>query len=188
MIARAPHAIALETADYIVRTLETGDASEAFREWLADPDTARMLNAPTRHLSAEAVRDYIASFDRVKAHLLGIFEKATGRLVGIRAVYINWPQREFLVNVLIGEKDARNKGARTQSRTAVYRHFFETLDLDLARATVLADNAAVLGGMSKRGWIEDGRDARPQAEGTGFVEVVRFRLPRDVWRKRMGLA
>lgn len=187
MTARAPHAIALETPDYVVRTLEPGDASEAFREWLADPDTARMLNAPTRHLSAEAVRDYIASFDRVKAHLLGIFEKATGRLVGIRAVYVNWPRREFLVNVLVGETADRNKRARAQSSDAMYRYFFEDLDLEQARATVVADNAVTLHVMQTRNWIADGRETKPNAGGEGTVELLRFRLPRDVWRKRMGM-
>lgn len=187
MTTRAPLAIALETPDFVVRTLEPGDAGEAFREWLADPETARMLNAPARRLSAETVRDYIASFDRVKAHLLGIFEKVTGRLVGIRAVYVNWPQREFLVNVLVGETADRNKRARAQSSDATYRYFFENLDLEQARATVVADNAVVLHVMQTRGWIADGHETKPDAAGQGDVQILRFRLPRDIWRRRMGI-
>lgn len=171
-----------------MRTLEPGDASDGFQEWLADPGTARLLNAPARHLSAQAVRDYIASFDRVKAHLLGIFEKQTGRLVGIRAVYVNWLRREFLVNVLVGENADRNKRARAQSSDAMYRYFFEDLDLEQARATVVADNAVILHVMQTRGWIADGRESKPHAGGQGDVEILRFRLPRDVWRRRMGLA
>lgn len=178
-----PHTIALETTDYVLRTLEIGDASETWRDWLADPETARMLNAQPAQMNVETVRNYIASFDRVRAHLLGIFEKTTGRLIGIRAVYVDRQRSEFLVNVLIGDRGARGKGARAQSRAAVYRYFFEDLDLDTARATVVADNAIVLAGMSKRGWIADGADLKTQATGHGNVEIRKFRLPRDVWRR-----
>jgi hypothetical protein len=179
----APRAIALETPDYIVRSLEIGDASDAWRDWLADPETARMLNAQPAQMNVDTVRNYIASFDRVRAHLLGIFEKATGRLIGIRAVYVNRQRGEFLVNVLIGDRAARKKGARAQSRAAVYRCFFEDLDLATARATVVAENAVVLAGMSKRGWIPDGIDLKTDAAGRGNIEIRKFHLPRDVWRR-----
>ena len=178
-----PHTIALETPDYVVRTLEIGDASETWSDWLADPETARMLNAQPAQMNVETVRNYIASFDRVRAHLLGIFEKTTGQLIGIRAVYVNRQRGEFLVNVLIGDRGARRKGARAQSRAAVYRYFFEDLDLDMARATVVAENAVVLAGMSKRGWIADGADFKAEATGHGNVEIRKFHLPRDIWRR-----
>jgi hypothetical protein len=177
-----PRTIALETPAYVIRTLEPGDASETWRDWLADPETARMLNARPSQMDVDTVRDYIASFDRMRAHLLGIFEKETGRLVGIRAVYVDRKRSEFLVNVLVGEKDARSKGARTHSRAVVYRHFFEDFDLKTARATVVADNATVLAGLAKRGWIPDGADVRARATGEGTVEIRKFHLPRDVWR------
>jgi RimJ/RimL family protein N-acetyltransferase len=178
----APRAIALETPDYIVRTLEQGDAHDAWRDWLSDTETARMLNARPQEMSADDVRKYIASFNRTSAHLLGIFEKTTGRLVGIRAVYVNWQRRDFLVNVLVGDRAARGKGARGQSRAAVYRYFFEDMDLATARATVVAENETVLAGMAKRGWLTDGAEQRTSAEGTGAVTIHRFRLPRDRWR------
>lgn len=178
-----PHAIALETPDFVIRTLEPGDATEAWRDWLADPETARMLNAKPDALDVEAVRKYIASFDRMRAHVLGIFEKRTGRLVGIRAVYVDAKRSAFLVNVLVGDKAARGKGARRQSRAAVYRYFFEVMNLATAHATVVADNTIVLAGMAKRGWIEDGVENRQSAAGSGRVEIRKFRLPRDVWQR-----
>jgi hypothetical protein len=42
--------------------------------------------------------------------------------------------------------------------------------------------------MQTRGWIADGRESKPHAGGQGDVEILRFRLPRDVWRRRLGLA
>jgi RimJ/RimL family protein N-acetyltransferase len=180
-----PRTIALETPHYTVRTLEPDDASESWRDWLADPDTARQLNAQPARLSLQAVRDYIASFDRTTAHLLGIFEKEGGRLIGIRAVYINQPRREFLVNVLIGERDARNKGARSETRAAMYRYFFEDLDLETARCTVLSTNAPILKVMARNGWIHERTEQRPSPQH-GTIELLHFRLPRDVWRLEPG--
>jgi RimJ/RimL family protein N-acetyltransferase len=182
-IPLAPRTITLETPHYIVRTLEPGDATEAWRDWLADPETARNLNARPERLSAEAVRAYIAGFDRVTSHILGIFEKQTGRLIGIRAVYVDPKRSEFLVNVLVGETDARGKGARTASREPVYRYFFEEMNLQTARAAIVGRNTSVLAGMSKRGWVETRVETRQSAAGDGTLNLHHFRLPRDVWQR-----
>jgi len=179
-----PRTIALETPHYVVRTLEPGDATETWRDWLVDPQTARNLNARPERLSAEAVQAYIAGFNRTTAHLLGIFQKGTGRLVGIRAVYVDPKRSEFLVNVLVGEKDARDKSARAESRQAVYRYFFEQMNLQTARCAVVATNKSVLDGLAKRGWVETRVETRPNAAGDGTINLHNFRLPRDVWQRR----
>jgi RimJ/RimL family protein N-acetyltransferase len=181
----APRTIRLETANYLLRTLEPADAAESWRDWLADPDTARQLNAQPARLTLEALRNYIASFNRATAHLLGVFEKDGGRLIGIRAIYINEPRREFLVNVLIGERDARNKGARSETRAAIYRYFFDEMDLETARCTVLATNAPILRVMARGGWIHERTEQRPSPE-QGTIELLHFRLPREVWRQNPG--
>lgn len=178
-----PHNIRLETPDYIVRTMAAGDDVEGWRDWLMDPETARNLNMRPLRLGEGETHAYIASFNGTTSHLLGIFAKITGRLVGIRAVYVDPNRKEFLVNVLIGGAGARNKGARTQSRTAVYRYFFEDLDLHTARATVLAVNEHVLAGMEKRGWVHEHTDYKPNVNGDGLLELRHFRLSRDRWRE-----
>jgi Acetyltransferase (GNAT) domain len=183
-----PRAIALDTPHYTVRTLEPGDATETWRDWLADPGTARMLNTRPERLSAKTVRDYIASFNRATTHILGIFEKQTGRLVGIRAVYIDAARKEFLVNVLIGETGDRNRGARAETRTVMYRYFFDEVGLEAARCTVVAGNAPIMKVMSDNGWLLTRTESRPAAAGEGSIELHHFRLPRDVWRSQEGKA
>jgi RimJ/RimL family protein N-acetyltransferase len=183
MDSTMPRMIHLETPGYVVRTLETADATDNWRRWLTDPSAARNLNVRPAEMSAEDLRGYIEKFDRATAHLLGIFEKRTSDLVGIRAVYVDWQHREFLVNVLIGDAQARDKGARTQSRRVVYDYFFDELDLLNARSSVLAVNEPVIAGMAKRGWVHEHTSYKPAADGAGFVEVRDFRLPREAWRK-----
>lgn len=179
-----PRTIRLETPNYLVRTIEPGDATDEWRQWLLDPVAARMLNVHPEKLSREALHAYIARFDRSTAHLLGIFEKDTDRLIGIRAVYVDPILSEFLVNVLVGETGARNKGARGESRTVMYRYFFEDLGLHTARCTVLSHNEPILKVMHENGWILDRTERRPAAVSGGAVEVLHFRLPREIWRAK----
>ena len=176
--------ITLETPDYILRTLESGDATDVWRDWLIDPQTARNLNARPEPMDEEPVRNYIASFNRTTTHLLGIFTKQTGGLIGIRAVHVDLALREFLVNVLIGETGARNKGARTQTSGVMYRYFFEDMGLETARCAAVADNAQILKVLDQGGWIRARTEKKTAASGDGFVQLHHFRLLRTVWRRK----
>jgi hypothetical protein len=178
-----PRTIAFETANYLLRTLEPGDAGAGWREWLTNPDAARNLNVRAEPMTEETVRNYIASFDRKRNHLLGIFEKETGRLIGIRAVYIDFKRRDFVMNVLIGESDARHKGARSETRTEIYRFFFEEMDLESCRGTVVEGNADVFRLLKRNGWLFERIEERPAANG-GTVRIHHYRLPREVWREK----
>lgn len=180
-----PRTISLETPHYLVRSMELSDISTGWRDWLKDPQTARNLNVRPEALSEETLRNYVGTFDRANAHLLGIFEKEIDRLIGVRAIYISHQTGEFLVNVLIGESDARNKGARSETREVIYRYFFEEMDLKSAICSVVSTNAAVLRIMDRNGWIREGASAKPSAYGLGSVELLTFRLTRDEWRRRL---
>lgn len=179
-----PRTISLETPHYLVRTIEPTDIGPGWQEWLRDPETARNLNARPESLSEETLRNYVRTFDRAANHLLGIFEKASARLVGVRSIYINPHGGDFIVNVLIGESDARNKGARSETREVIYRYFFEEMDLESAVCTVVSTNEAILKIMDRNGWVREGVVRKPAADGQGSVELIGFRLTRGEWRRR----
>jgi RimJ/RimL family protein N-acetyltransferase len=179
-----PRLIRLETPHYVVRTLERADALDGLRNWMTDADAVRNLNARPAVLSKKELDDYIKGFDGVTSHLLGIFEKETGALVGVRAIYVHPQLREFLVNVLVGEREARGKGARSESRDVMYRYFFEDMDMLAARCSVLSTNEPVLRIMDRNGWVRERTQMKPAASGQGFVELREFRLTRDVWRRK----
>jgi RimJ/RimL family protein N-acetyltransferase len=177
-----PRKVRLETPNYILRTLEPDDASDAWSNWLQDDQTVRMLNARPELLTAQAMRDYVSRADHITSHVLGIFEKETGQLVGIRAIYVDLERREFQVNVLVGETQARNKGARTETRNVLYQHFFEDRDLLAARCTILAHNEQVLRLMDRGGWVHEHTDFKPSVNGGPAVELRHFRMSRESWR------
>jgi RimJ/RimL family protein N-acetyltransferase len=178
----APRAIHLETERYVVRTLEPDDATEGWSDWLNDPDAARALNINPQHMTREQTRQYIERFDRVNAHVLGLFEKETGLLIGIRSIYVNWKEEAFLINTLVGERAARGKGARTETMDAVFGYFFNDLGLRTAHYTVLADNEAILRPLRRSGRsVYDRTETRP-AVGGGTVDILHFHMPRERWQ------
>ena len=180
-----PRTIRLETPNHIIRTVERDDACESWTNWLLDPLTAQRLNARPVKLGMEELRAYIDRFDRSKSHLLGIFEKDSGRLVGVRSIYIHYPAREFFDNILIGEAADRGKRARTESTDAILPFFFEELGLESSLCTILADNTHMLEIVARKGWVHERTQMKPSATGSGAVEVRQFRLTRDVWRRKM---
>ena len=181
-----PRTIRLEAEHYILRTVEPGDEMGSWGGWLTDPRTARMLNARQARLSEASLRAYVQGFDRITSHLLGIFEKDSGRMIGMRALYIDQKRNDFLVSVIIGETHARNKGARAETGEAMYRYFFEVLELEAAHCTVLPGNAIILHVMDQDGWVLERKSKKPAASGEGMVELLHFRLTREVWRLRQG--
>ncbi len=181
----APRTIVLETPNHVIRTMERGDVCAEWCKWTADPVAARALNAKPVEMTMEQLHAYVERFDRSTSHLLGIFEKETGRLVGIRSIYIDFAHSEFYDNILVGEPDARGKRVRTESTDAVLPYFFEEVGLKSSVCGILADNTHMLEIVARKGWVHEGTEIKPRANGPGAINVMKFRLTRDVWRAKM---
>jgi hypothetical protein len=176
-----PFTIRLETEHYILRSMDSADATESWGDWLTEPTTVRALNAAPLKLDIAMIRSYIATFDRKKSHLLGIFEKETATLLGIRALYIDWHYREFMINILIGEVGARAKGAMRETRDALYHHLFEDWGLEIA--SVLASNTLVNAYMQADGWLLIHSTQKACAGGGPMIEVREYQMTRDQNRR-----
>lgn len=175
--------ITLDTPNYRVRTLTPDDANESWTKWLLEPTAIQMLNARRQTMSVEALRAIIKGFDSKARYLFGIFDKASGELVGIRAVYVDLKKKEWVDNVLIGPVEARRKGAHTESTDAVGHYFFEEVGLAVVRCTVVADNKPTLAIVRRLGLIHEQTTYRASKSGAGVVELLHFRLNRETWRQ-----
>ncbi|HUI94351.1 MAG TPA: hypothetical protein VLX44_01235 [Xanthobacteraceae bacterium] len=114
--------IRIACGDYYMRTVTAADASDRWGQWMADPEAIHMLNAPAKTLSKSEVAGYIKTFDQRSHMLIGIFETATDKLLGSLRVDIDPKLGRYLVSMLIGEPDYRNKGvtnAHASVRAAV---------------------------------------------------------------------
>lgn len=176
--------IRLECANYLLRTMEPADALVDWGDWLANPTTARLLNATPHVMNEAARRAYIEKFRASPHHLLGIWEKASGALIGFWQVQVDEARKEFLLNVLIGVEEARSKGAQDDTCDLIYEHFFDRLGMVAVRCSALERNERMIDHLLRRRWTHIGTDEKASASGPRPVVIHLFRLSRDDWRAR----
>lgn len=184
--------IRIDCGAYYIRTATVDDASDRWAQWLADPEAVHMLNAPAKPLTKSEVAAYIKSFDQRSHMLIGIFETAGDKLLGFLRVDIDPKLGRFLVSMLIGESDYRNKGV-TNAITVPFRdYFFETLGLKVMLATALSHNKPIIHYLLKSGWHLDKtipRHVKSHVDGT-MLDLCFFSITREAWRawKKANLA
>jgi RimJ/RimL family protein N-acetyltransferase len=176
--------VRLDCGKYLVRTVTVDDASDRWGGWMADPEASQLLNARPQILKKSDVASYIESFDQRTHLLLGIFENASGKQLGFLRVDIDAALGRFLVSMLIGEPDYRNKGVTNDITVPFRDYFFETLGLKTMLATALAHNQPIIHYLLKSGWNLDktiGQHVKSIADDA-MLDLCFFSLTRDAWR------
>jgi hypothetical protein len=143
--SRVPLNINYETDNCIVRELEVTDPLDVICGWMARPDIAHGLNAPARQLDLEELRKFVASRNRIDSHALGVFDRATGKLVGMWTVYVDWSKREFLLNVLLAERVPGAQGGLRETGRPLYAIMFVDLGMETLVYNVMANNEEMIG-------------------------------------------
>lgn len=169
---------------YLVRTVKLDDASDRWASWMSDPETMHMLNSLARHWKKNDVIDYIKQFDERSRLLLGIFEKQSWTHIGILTIEIDHGASRFLVNLLIGEPEYRNKGVTNDITVPFRDYFFETLGLETMACTALSRNHVIIHYLTKTGWqlektFKD--HVKSNSDGT-MLDLCLFSISRDAWR------
>jgi Acetyltransferase (GNAT) domain len=177
----APRKIHFETPHYVLRSVEPEDVTERWAAWLADPANTRMLNAKPMSLQVSDIRAYLTNFDQLSSHVLGIFERTSGAMVGFWEVYVDWKYREFLINLLIGERGRAALRAREETQRVLHAYFFGDLGLDAMRCSVLSTNELVKRVLTGKGAVHEHTSHKPSATDAGTVDILHYRLSRAAW-------
>jgi RimJ/RimL family protein N-acetyltransferase len=176
--------IRIDCGAYYMRTVTADDASDRWGAWMADPEAIHMLNVPAKPLTKSEVAAYIGAFDQRSHMLIGIFETASDKLLGFLRVDIDAKLGRYLVSMLIGEPEYRNKGV-TNAITVPFRdYFFERLGLNVMLATALAHNKPIIHYLLKSGWHLDKtipQHVKSNADGS-MLDLCFFSLTREAWR------
>jgi len=180
-----PINILINTPNYVLRTLEENDEMSNWCDWMADPDTARMLNAPAGKLTPEDFRKYVRAFDRINHHVLGVYRRNDNRLVGLWSVYVDWAASDFLINVIVGDIPERKTDIRHETARQINRYFFEELGLKFQRANTLSTNIPAIRALEAKNWTLSARGKAPSRDGNGHVEILHFTRSRDIWRSQV---
>jgi RimJ/RimL family protein N-acetyltransferase len=176
--------VRIQSEKYLVRPIVADDASDRWANWMSDPEAMHMLNMPARTWKKTDVVNYIRTFDQRSHLLLGIFDKQNGLHIGIFTVDINFALGEYLVNLLIGEPDYRNKGVTSSLMFRFREYFFEKLGLKVSKASVLARNTAITHYLLKTGWrLEQTIKGGTKSHATGEpLDICLLSLSRETWR------
>lgn len=182
-VSTRPEPVRIDAGPYLIRTLTEDDASDRWAEWPADPEVAYFLNAPARRMTKSDIIDYIRGFDQRSRLLLGIFDKETGAHIGFVTFSIDFAASRGLANMLIGEREYRNRGVLTAIRRPIGEYLFETLGLQTMLASVLAHNRIVLDTLHKTGWVLE--RTLPQhvksQSGDKMLDLCLLRYSREQW-------
>jgi RimJ/RimL family protein N-acetyltransferase len=147
--------VRLDCGDYILRTITVEDATDRWAQWMEDPEASEMLNAPRKAMTRSDLVAYIKGFDQRTKILIGIFEKASGLLLGFLRNDVDFATGQFLVAMIIGEPEYRHSGV-TNAVTIPFRdYFFETLGMKAMLATALAHNRPIIHYLYSTGWTLD---------------------------------
>jgi RimJ/RimL family protein N-acetyltransferase len=176
--------VVIDCGKWLVRTATIDDASERWAGWLTDPHASHFLNAPPKAMKLADLVAYIKSFDQKNRMLLGICEKSSGEQIGFLRFDIDHSDGRFLVSILIGEPDYRNKGVIFDITEPMRIYLFETLGLKTMIATALSHNRAIIQYMLRTGWKREKTvkgHVKSHADGT-MLDLCYFSLTREAWR------
>lgn len=149
----------ITTARLVLRRLLPADVSEAYVDWLNDPEVKRFLE--TRHVKqdGESVRNFVtekAASDN--EFLFGIFLIEDGRHIGnIKVGPISKIHHLADVSLLIGVRDCWGKGYAAEAISAVSRHAFDALGVRKLSASMYVLNEGSRRAFLKVGYVEEGR-------------------------------
>jgi RimJ/RimL family protein N-acetyltransferase len=176
--------VRLDCGDYILRTITVEDATDRWAQWMEDPEASEMLNAPRKAMTRSDLVAYIKGFDQRTKILIGIFEKASGLLLGFLRNDVDFATGQFLVSMIIGEPDYRNSGV-TNAVTIPFRdYFFDTLGMKAMLATALAHNRPIIHYLYSTGWTLDRtieRHIKSNLDDRMF-DLCFFSQTADAWR------
>lgn len=174
----------LDCGDYVLRTVTPEDATVRWAHWMEDAEAVEMLNAPRKAMTRDDLVTYIRGFDQRTKILIGIFEKASGLLLGFLRNDVNFDTGQFLVSMIIGEPDYRNSGV-TNAVTVPFRdYFFETLGMNVMLATALSHNKPIIHYLYSTGWTLDRTIARHIKSNSDdrMLDLCFFSQTKEAWQ------
>jgi ribosomal-protein-alanine N-acetyltransferase len=143
-----------------LRSLNDGDVTTRYLNWLSDPDVTRHLevrfSAPS---TLEDLASFVADVNRSADNLmLGIFLQSNGSHIGnIKLGPINSYHRSAEIGLLIGERSEWGKGYASSAIKSLADFAFFTLGIFKLTACCYASNQGSLRAFLKAGFFEEGR-------------------------------
>lgn len=170
------------------RPLEEGDAKRCYC-WFNDGEILRFVIdqfPKTMTYETEWLKQDRSSHDDVTMALVVLDD---GQHIGNGGLHrIDWHNRCATMGLVIGDKDAQNKGYGTEAETLLMEFGFQVLGLDRIQASVITNNPRSRKVAERVGFRYEGaRRRRYFRDGEWFDEEV-FGILREEWLSLSGRA
>ena len=156
---------------------------EAFQQWYADEEIARMLRHDQRPLNELQSRGYFTSIimpATARETAYAVHERATGRLIGATALtdFTGQAVRQAFFRIVIGEKDAWGHGFGTEATRLVVLDGFERHKLDLIKLEVFRQNLRARNTYVRIGFREMGEHVEYVGRDRFPLHVIEMEIDR----------
>ena len=162
----------LEGDRIYLRTLEAGDATQEYCDWINDPEVNRFL--VTKSSTIDELRDYIIKKNKQSDILfLGIFLKDGDKHIGtITLREIDFILGKATIAMMIGDKNYWGKGLIGEAMRILIGYSFEKINLNEIDLGVVSQNVSAIRAYEKMGFIEVGRKLGVKYGDENYDEII----------------
>lgn len=164
----------------VLRDLKSGDVTQAYVDWMNDPEVMRYTESRFSRYDLQGIRDYVSALE-CSPHtvLLGIFTPEENLHVGnIKLGPIHWHHGLGDLGLIIGRKEYWGKGLATEAIALASGYAFARLGLHKVTAGCYASNQGSAKAFLKAGFRQEA--VRPQhvRGDSGWEDVLELAMIR----------
>lgn len=141
---RAAAPVHIETNGYLLRTVVPNDITTRAVDWVNSEAMRTGLNLPPLNFNLDRLRAFVDGFDGLNNHFIGIFDRASGQLIGFYTLDVNVPHKVGNITCGIGEEAYLGRRVLWYTIDALLDHFFTYRGVDKITARILAKNQHML--------------------------------------------
>ncbi len=166
----------LSSAKIFLRNLRPEDVTQAYVDWMSDPEVVQFTESRFSSHTMESIREFVqACHDHQDVLLFGIFDGATECHIGnIKLGPIN--RRHLLADIglIIGRRNFWGKGIATEAISLLRDYAFSEIGLHKLTAGCYSTNLGSAKAFEKAGFSLEGRRPKHSKAGNDWVDVLEF--------------
>ena len=175
--------VELITDRFLLKTLDEDDVSQAYVDWLNDPEVNAYLEVRFMKQTADDVLTYVRGHNNRNTFLFGIFAEEGTRHIGNFSLVVNSSHKVRVLGVMVGDKDYWGAKVVLEARAAILDFCFDHLDLCKVHGGCYSDNLPAIYNYRHQGWSLDGIRKNQVLSKGKYVDVVHFAMFRSDYQK-----
>ncbi|MBE9555633.1 MAG: GNAT family N-acetyltransferase [Proteobacteria bacterium] len=178
--------VELLTENFVIRSMREQDITQRYADWWRDPELMAGLSTPYAGHSVERHRQQLRNqYDNKTKFLIGLFDKSTGKLIGVFFVFTNSFHRVANMTTIIGERDYWGKNILLELNGAGMDFLFGILGVDKVGGKAMARNLPTVFINKAMGLKVEAvlRKEWRMPDGTR-ADLLQFGILREEWEKR----